>query len=131
MKNPKQGSQTDLSFIQSTKDLRAEARRLKLEISLQEIELRRTLKSLPGETIKAGVGKILPSKLTGSLAGPLAGIAITAGSAILGGYLTKKAGAKMAGKAGASLAKTGIMAVAPVLLKMLFRKKKSDTETKV
>lgn len=130
MKNQKTNSQTDLSFVRNTRDLRAEARRLKLEIRLQEIELRQTLKSLPGETIKAGVGKILPSRLTGSVAGPLAGIAITAGSAILGGYLTKKAGAKMAGKAGASLARTGIMAVAPVLLRMLFKKKKTEDEVK-
>lgn len=130
MKNRKSGNKTDLSFIQNTEDLRAEARRLRLEIRLQEIELRRSLKSLPGEAVKAGVGKILPSGFTGSLAGPLAGVAITAGSALLGGYLTKKAGAVLAGKAGASLAKTGILAAVPALIQLLFRKRKRGSSGK-
>lgn len=106
--------------IENLEQLRKAKRLMKAEIRLQEAVLRQELKVLPGEAVKAGLGKLVPFNIGKGWAAPVTGLAVTAGTALAGSYLTKRATAKV----GWSLAKKGAAVVAPVLLKWLFGKKK-------
>ena len=107
--------------------MEAQIRQLRSEIHLKEIAIRDQIRSLPSEGIKAGVGHLFSGKNGGiGLSGALAGVAVTAGTALLGSFLTKRTAAGMAG----GLAKSGLVAIAPVLLKMLFRKKTKSGRNK-
>lgn len=108
--------------ITSLTELRARSRALAASIRNQEAALREHAKSLPSESLKAGVGHLFSGKMGGVLSGPIAGLAMSAGSALMGSFLTKKATTAVAGKLGMSLAKTAIVALVPVLLKVFKRK---------
>lgn len=112
-KNP----QYEQPAISNLEELRAAKQALRASIREQEQDLREQVKLLPAESLKAGVGHLFTGKAGAAVVGPLAGLAVSAGSALLGTYFTKKATAAVAGKLGLNLAKTGLVALAPVLLK--------------
>jgi hypothetical protein len=122
-----QADPKDYSHITTLAELRAKTRVLRLTVKDQERQLREELKSLPSEAIKSGASRLFSGKQGGGIGwqGALTGIAATAGTALLGSFFAKKATASIAGKAGMGLAKSGLAALAPVLLKLLFRKKKA------
>lgn len=113
--------------IRNLKELRAARARLRVVIREQELELREQVKSLPAETFKAGVSRLFSGKTGAGLGGPVAGVVLSAVTAFLGTYVTKKAAAAVTGKAGFNLVKSGLLALAPLLLKR-FMKKTSDTK---
>jgi hypothetical protein len=53
--------------IDSIEDLQMEQRRLKLRIRIQETELRKRVKQLPGELFYAGANAVVPSFLSGKV----------------------------------------------------------------
>ncbi|WP_290795599.1 hypothetical protein [Flavihumibacter sp. UBA7668] len=118
----KQNELRNAPAITNLAELRARSRDLAASIRSQEIAIREHAKSLPSESLKAGVGRLFSGKTGTVLAGPIAGLAMSAGSALLGSFLTKKATTAVAGKLGMNLAKTALVALVPVLLKLFKRK---------
>ena len=118
----------DYSHISNLAELTAHTRELRATVRHQERVLREQVKALPSEALKAGTSRLFSSKPGGGIGwqGALTGVAVTAGTALLGSFLTKKATAAVAGKAGMGLAKSGLVALAPVLLKLLTRKKRTS-----
>lgn len=117
--------------ISNLSELTARQRALKSSIRLQERVLREQLRVLPSEAIKAGVGHLFSGKKAGSvLPGAVAGMAVTAGTALLGSFLKKKAVPIAAGATGIGLAKSGLLALAPVLIKWLLKKKPSAAKSR-
>lgn len=113
-------TEKDLSFINTVEDLQLEARRLRSKIRLQEDELREHLKTLPREAMKAGVGNIVQPLMNNKMAG----LALTAGSALVGNFFVKKAAASATTAAFSSFKKAGVLALGKVALNWLFRPKK-------
>lgn len=124
----KKAHHKDYSHISNMAELTALTRDLRATVRHQERELRDQVKALPSEALKAGTSRIFSGKPGEGLGwkGALTGVAVTAGTALLGTFLTKKATAAVAGKAGAGLVKNGLVALAPVLLKLLSRKKRAS-----
>lgn len=117
----KENQLSNASAITNLAELRARSRELAASIRSQETALREHAKSLPAESLKAGVGRLFSGKTGAVLAGPIAGLAMTAGSALVGSFLTKKVTSAVAGKMGMSIAKTAVVALVPVLLKLFKR----------
>ena len=106
--------------INTIHDLQNEARRLQDALKVQEAELRIHLKRLPREAMRAGVGNVVPSIINSKVAG----IALTAGTALLGNYFLPKAAVSTAGILGGTLKKAGMATLGQMAVKWLFRKKK-------
>lgn len=62
-----QKTKIDFAKIDSIEDLQMEQRRLKLRIKIQEVELRKRVKQLPGEIFYAGANAVVPAFLSGKV----------------------------------------------------------------
>lgn len=113
-------SPTDLKPITTIHDLQAEARRISAGVKTQELELRAHLKKLPREVMKAGVGNVIPAIVNSKMAG----IALTAGTALLGNYFLPKTAASTAGIIGNMLKKAGIASLGKLALGWFTKKNK-------
>lgn len=120
MKTLLKTSQTELKTIGNIHDLQAEAIRLNQSIKLQEEELRIHLKRLPREAMKVGMGNVVPSIINSKVAG----LALTAGGALLGNYFLPKAAASTAGVLGSTLKNAGLAKLGEMAYKWIFSKKK-------
>ena len=120
MKTIPTASPVSSGAINTIEDLQHEARRLQAALKTQEAELRIHLKRLPREAMRAGVGNVVPSIINSKVAG----IALTAGTALLGNYFLPKAAVSTAGILGGTLKKAGMATLGQMAVKWLFRKKK-------
>lgn len=120
MKTLPKASPTKMVTINTIQDLQAEASRLGASLKVQEAELRTHLKRLPREAMKVGVGNMVPSIINSKVAG----IALTAGTALLGNYFLPKAAVSTAGIFGGTLKKAGLATLGQMAIKWIFRKKK-------
>jgi len=120
MKKLLQASPTKLTTITNIQELQAEARRVNAAVKLQEAELREHLKKLPKEAMKLGMGNVVPSIFNSKVAG----IALTAGSALLGNYLMPKTAVGTVGILGDTLKKAGIASLGKMALNWITKKRK-------
>ncbi|ULQ52617.1 hypothetical protein [Flavihumibacter fluvii] len=120
MKTLPKTSLTELPAITNINDLQIEARRISESLKMQEMEIRSHLKRLPREAMKVGVGNVVPSIINSKVAG----IALTAGTALLGNYLLPKAAISSASLLGGTLKKAGLATLGQMAMKWILKKKK-------
>lgn len=104
--------------INSLADLQEEQRRLKAEVGLQESELRDMARALPRESLKAGIGNLLPSMISGKYAGAALGL----GSVLFSLLLKKKIPESGAKQLTASLKQAGLLTLAQLALRYFMKK---------
>ncbi len=68
MTTPNNLYKKNLSAIRTLEDLQAEIRRVKLSVQQEELELSERIKRMPLETVKAGVGFVIPFAINNKLA---------------------------------------------------------------
>ena len=125
MKNPlAEASKADLSFINNIEDLQATTRRLRYTLRKQEDEIRDHLKDFPKQALRASAQSVVPTFLTGKMTG----VALSAGAAILGGFLAGRKTKTVEQTLNRSWKQVALLGAAQFLTRLLLKRKPGQAD---